>query len=253
MFRFADIDVSSVGSFGSGPLPQLPSERNLIAGEGSGLSAICKALHRQWDAVPASQKRGIPRWMVFWEDAVNIEDYLGLPGGGESWEPLSRLMSSWPVFRSRRRWFERDLERHLHRLLRVKIDDNPSKFSGRVSSAANLRVTVNDCGAVKVRDIDGSDLDDCFQAHGERLAMYLAVNAAARNLLALDLPSVVNGQLGFLDRTLLHTCYSCLELLSRQTIVLESNAVFEALGVTPHWQVVHDPVRAVATIDRVLS
>jgi len=250
MFRFRNVDVSRLGTFDSGQLLCIPDGLTLVAGRnGTGKTTIAEALRREYyDAkrtTSESRDQEVPSWLIFFNDSVQM------PYGAVHWAPLASLMSCRREFFTRRRDIESDLTKNIRLLLRDKIESRVSKFSTRVTSPEQMLVTLTDDGALVVVTESGEQIIDYFQAMGERLALYLSINAAVRNLLCLDVPFVVDSQLGQFDKAVLSACYQFIAEVRKQSIVLESNFVVEALGVEPRIRIAQDPITGISTIEKV--
>jgi hypothetical protein len=249
MFRFRNVDVSNVGPFDSKQLIYFTDGLTLVAGEnGTGKTTIVKTLRREHEGSGFTKRQKTNEassCIVFFDDNVQA------PCGGTPWTPLISLMSTHQEFITRRREFENDLTKNVQQLLRAKIESRSSKFLTRVSFTEQLQVRVVDDGTVAISTNDGEDIIDCFQAMGERLVLYLSINAAVRKLLSLDLPFVVDSQLGYLDRSLLYPCYQFIVGVSQQTIVFENGLVVEMLGLKPHFQIVYDRMKGKSIIEKI--
>jgi hypothetical protein len=250
MFRFRNVDVSRLGPFDSDQLLCIPDGLTLVAGRnGTGKTTIAEALRREYygakRTTSESRDQEVPSWLIFFNDSVQM------PYAGAHCAPLASLMSCRREFFTRRRDIESDLTKNIRLLLRDKIEGRVSKFSTRVTSPEQMLVTLIDDGAVVVATESGEQIIDCFQAIGEKLALYLSINATVRNLLCLDIPFVVDSQLCQLDKALLSVCYHFVAEVSKQSIVLESNFVVDALGVEPRIRIAQDPITGISTIEKV--
>lgn len=250
MLRFRNVDVSNAGPFASEQSLYFSEGLTLVAGgNGTGKTTIAKTLRREYESTnrltPEREIAEIPSWLIFFDDDVRT------PYGGAPWAPLALLMSSHREFFTRRSDFDSDLTMNVRKLLGTKLETRYSKFSTRVTSPDQLHVTLNDDGAVVLTVNDGEHVIDCFQAMGERLALFLSINAAVRKLLFFDVPFVVDSQLGFLDQSLLRSCYQFIPGVGKQTIVLESSLIVEMLGLRPHFQIVYDPRLERSTIEEI--
>ncbi|MBM3204328.1 hypothetical protein FJZ55_10555, partial [Candidatus Woesearchaeota archaeon] len=237
------IDVSGEGPFDSGQSLSFSDGLTLIAGgNGTGKTTIANALRRKFECSDnSSDIRDIPDWLIF------LDDYVDTPCGGEPWKQLALLISSHQSLIAPKS-FEYDLTSNIREILRVKIESGFNKFSTRVTSVEQLRVTIAKDGAAFVT-ANGVDITHSFHANNERLVLYLSINASVRKMLRLDVPFVVDSQLDRLDQSLLHSCYKFISEISKQTIILESNYVIEKLGEKPQHLIKYDPHTRLSTIE----
>ncbi|WP_427500882.1 AAA family ATPase [Methylomonas sp. MED-D] len=248
MLRFGKIDVSGEGPFDSGQSLSFSDGLTLIAGgNGTGKTTIANALRRKFECSDnSSDIRDIADWLIF------LDDYVDTPCGGAPWRQLALLISSHHQSLIAPKSFEDDLTSNIREMLRVKVGSGFNKFSTRVTSVEQLRATIANDGAAFVTAVNGEDISASFQAMGERLVLYLSINASVRKLLRLDVPFVVDSQLGCLDQSLLHSCYKFISEISKQTIILESNYVVERLGEKPQLLISYHPHTNCSTIETVV-
>lgn len=238
--RFRNVDVSNVGRFDSEQSLFFPDGLTLVQEGygGRGAAPILEALHREYErASGLGFQEGMgkfPSRLIFFEDFTTYELNVVAP-----WGPLAALMQTDGELFSRRSDFESELEKNLRQLLTPKIFGLSSKFS----------VTLNEGGAVLVTGSGGKSLSVCFESSEEKVALYLAINAAVRKVLSLDVPFVVDSQLRYLDHWRLNTGYQFIAEMSKQVIIFGNFR--EELGLRPNFRIVDDLVRK-STIEKIM-
>lgn len=248
--RFRNVDVSNVGRFDNEQSLCFSDGLTLIdvGNRGGGAIPIVEALHREYESTNGlAFQEGIgefPSRLIFFEDFTTDGLY-----GAAPWEPLVGFMQTHPELSVKRSDLESELTKNVRKLLGAKIESRASKFSYGVASPEQLRVSLNDGGAICVTGYDGGDLSDCFHAKDERIVLYLSINAAVRKLQSWDVPFVVDSQLGRLDEWVIHSCYQFIPEMSKQVIIFEHYR--ERLGLRPSFLIVDDPSSGKSRIEKI--
>lgn len=239
MIRFRSIDISNCGPFGAEQTVCFPDGLTLLLGpNATGKTTIVDALYRDFNRLKHARSIEydveIPRWLVFFDDNIPRLE-AGLP-----WKPLAFLMSANAKLFIRNEKFGSMVLDYIRMLFGEYIG---SRF-------IEAKVSVGCDGAIRISDSNGDNLSHYFQTLGASRLLFLAINAATRKLLHLDLPFVDDSQLAILDQPKLHHAYVLIGMMSQQIIILESCAVMESIGEEPHLKIVYDADAAKSTIAR---
>lgn len=194
----------------------------ICSGNGDGKTTISKALNGKISGAKIKHighvNAAIPDWIIYFDWDIR------LPCIGAPWDPLTNLLET-EVF-SNLNWsqFESAITLGIRELLREKIRHDPTKFSKVISSTQQIDFRFGKDGQINVFDnVSGSDLNWCFQAHGEHIVLYLAINRALRRQVPsdLDLPFVIDSCLGPLDDNLNISIIEFIQNMAGQVILLD--------------------------------
>ncbi|MFZ4858182.1 MAG: AAA family ATPase [Desulfuromonadaceae bacterium] len=249
MYRFRYLDVSNSGPFDREQSLYFSGGSSLInADNGSGKTTIVNTLRREFGRATISElgreNIEILNNFIFFDGEVRT------PYGGAPWDQLVSLMSFCWEFSTNLRNFESDLTKNIRQLLAAKIESQSSKFSVRVTAPEQLHASVSYDGVINVTANGEENINDCFQAMGERLVLYLSINDAVRKQLSLDVPFVVDSQLYGLDQWLFQPCFQFIKGVSEQVIVLENSPIVNALSIKANYRLNYHQMTGKSTIEK---
>jgi len=242
MYRYRELNISGVRPFGARSVISFRGGLTCISGEGaSGKTTISNALKGIVQSARLQHvgtlSPTVPDWIIGFDLSTR------LPCGGEVWPPLNNLLASGQFPSLNRQRLELDITSNLKEMLQSKIRGF-SKFSDLVKSPEQLKLKISDNGSLNVWDEkSGKNLYFHFQAAGERVVVYLAINKALRDQLIdeFDVPYIVDACLGLLDSSLLSQVFEFIAVLAPQVTVLERPWVYDQIGIKPDIEIKSDP------------
>jgi hypothetical protein len=180
----------------------------------------------------------IPDWII------NFDCDTCLPCVGAPWDFLTDLVET-EVF-SNLDWpqFESAITLGIRELLREKIRYDSTKFSKAISSTQQIDFRFGKDGQINVFDnVSESDLNWCFQAHGEQVVLYLAINRALRRQVPsdLDLPFVIDSCLGCLDASMSTPVMEFIQNMAGQVVLLDGCHMNDRFGLIANFELHSEP------------
>jgi hypothetical protein len=229
------IDLDGIAPFANGQVLKVTLPCTIVAGSsGSGKTTLAAAFMSAY--CPDGLVPPELHWLIKLDGECS-----DLPCGGMPWVPLAKSLARFASTRERLIEVSLAVESELQKLLSEKIAAGRSKFAGNLDSSSQIRVLLTEHGTSLISSDMGEDLSMLFQAQGERLVLYLALNVAIRRLLNLSCPFVNDSALEMLDLDLLSPCFACSSRLGEPVLLLIGTSTLSRMAIRPSYWLSVDP------------
>lgn len=227
-YRFLELDLSAVYPFGKDCVLNFMDGVNIVGVTSSHNKSIVMAALQGRVAeaqlkVTDSLDDFLPSWLIYFDEDTCFARRLE--------EQLATFLTSAIGLTLDRQRLEKDITLALRQLLATKVI-SLSKFSNTIQSSQDIDFKLTSDADFQFTDNRSSrDLNSYFQAHGERVVLYLAVISAIHIQLRerMSVPFVAGHILGLLDSGLREAVSQFVGQISEQVIIFEDRDVIEQL------------------------